>query len=59
VMIFSATGRVAFARVRVVVIRPCSNKFVTRFRSVARRCEGFRPSFDPELRCRIVYPLYA
>jgi hypothetical protein len=40
----------------VVVIRPCSNKLVTRFRSVARRCDGLRPSFDPELRCRIVYP---
>jgi hypothetical protein len=39
-----------------VVIRPCSNKLVTRFRSVARRCDGLRPSFDPELRCRIVYP---
>src|SRR5271155_2693436 len=56
VIIFSATGRVAFARVKVVVIRPCSNKLVTRFRSVARRCDGLRPSFDPELRCRIVYP---
>jgi hypothetical protein len=56
VIIFSATGRVAFARVSVVVIRPCSNKFVTRFRRVARRCDGLRPSFDPELRCRIVYP---
>jgi hypothetical protein len=56
VMIFSATGRAAFARVSVVVIRPCSNKLFTRFRSVARRCDGLRPSFDPELRCRIVYP---
>jgi hypothetical protein len=56
VIIFSATGRVAFARVSVVVIRPCSNKLVTRLRSVARRCDGLRPSFDPELRCRIVYP---
>src|ERR1700675_1466011 len=55
-MIFSATGRVAFARVSVVVIRPCSKRLVTRLRKVARRCEGLRPSFDPELRCRIVVP---
>src|ERR1700684_1300781 len=53
VMIFSATGRAAFARVSVVVMRPCSRRFVTRLRSVARRCHGLRPSFDPDLRCRI------
>src|SRR5579863_8743219 len=52
-MIFSATGRAAFARVSVVVMRPCSRRFVTRLRSVARRCHGLRPSFDPDLRCRI------
>src|ERR1700679_1477385 len=55
-MIFSATGRAAFARVSVVVMRPCSRRFVTRLRSVARRCHGLRPSFDPDLRCRI-YPV--
>src|SRR5262249_54634361 len=53
VIIFSATGRAAFARVSVVVIRPCSSKFVTRFRNVARRCHGLRPSFEREFRCRI------
>src|ERR1700742_1181309 len=53
VIIFSAIGRVAFARVSVVVMRPCSRRFVTRLRSVARRCHGLRPSFDPDLRCRI------
>src|SRR5262249_40270740 len=53
VMIFSATGRAAFARVIVVVMRPCSSRLVTRFRSVARRCHGLRPSFDPDFRCRI------
>src|SRR5580704_10278239 len=53
VIIFSTNGRAAFARVSVVVIRPCSRRFVTRLRSVARRCHGLRPSFDPDLRCRI------
>src|SRR5882672_6484972 len=59
VIIFSATGRAAFARVTVVVIRPCSKRLVTRFRSVARRCHGLRPSFDPDFRCRMSrrYPL--
>src|ERR1700682_3344884 len=57
-MIFSATGRVAFARVKVVVIRPCCSRLVTRLRNVARRCHGLRPSFDPDLRCRIVLSLY-
>src|SRR5258708_18247625 len=55
VIIFSATGRAAFARVSVVVIRPCSNRLVTRLRSTARRCAGCFPSFEPELRCRIAY----
>src|SRR5277367_1993083 len=54
-MIFSATGRAALARVSVVVMRPCSNKLVTRLRSVARRCHGLRPSFDPDFKCRIFY----
>src|SRR5271154_258044 len=57
-MIFSATGRAALARVSVVVMRPCSNKFVTRLRSVARRCHGLRPSFDPDFKCRIVLYSY-
>src|SRR5258708_795617 len=57
-MIFSATGRAAFARVSVVVIRPCSKRLVTRFRNVARRCHGLRPSFDPDFRCRIRLSLY-
>src|SRR6266852_3408565 len=52
-MIFSATGRVALARVRVVVMRPCSNRLVTRLRKVARRCHGLRPSFDPDFKCRM------
>src|ERR1700742_1582134 len=58
VIIFSAIGRAAFARVSVVVIRPCSRRFVTRLRSVARRCHGLRPSFDPDLRCRILLFLF-
>src|SRR5882672_3170382 len=37
VIIFSATGRAAFARVNVVVMRPCSNRLVTRLRNTARR----------------------
>jgi hypothetical protein len=57
VIIFSATGRVAFARVSVVVMRPCSKRLVTRLRSVARRCHGLRPRFDPDFRCRMLYPL--
>src|ERR1700680_1654909 len=57
VIIFSATGRAALARVTVVVIRPCANKLVTRLRSVARRCHGLRPSFDPDFKCRIAYPV--
>src|ERR1700716_1405724 len=55
VIIFSATGRAALARVKVVVMRPCSNRLVTRARKVARRWDGLRPSFDPDLRCRMVY----
>src|SRR5208337_2057348 len=57
VIIFSATGRVALARVSVVLMRPCSNRLVTRLRSVARRCHGLRPSFDPDFRCLIVSSL--
>src|ERR1700722_17917112 len=57
VIIFSATGRAAFARVSVVVIRPCSKRLVTRLRRVARRCQGLRPSLEPDLKCRIVVPL--
>src|SRR5215470_14840321 len=52
-MSFSATGRAALARVKVVVMRPCSNRFVTRLRNVARRCHGLRSSFEPDVRCRI------
>src|SRR5262249_11693998 len=52
-MIFSATGLVALARVSVVVMRPCSNRLVTRLRRVARRCHGLRPSLDPDFRCRM------
>src|SRR2546428_10681669 len=55
VIIFSATGRAALARVNVVVIRPCSNRLVTRLRSTARRWAGCFPSFEPEFRCRIAY----
>src|SRR3989454_11693060 len=55
VIIFSATGRAALARVSVVVIRPCSNRLVTRLRSTARRWAGCFPSFEPEFRCRIAY----
>src|SRR5215467_16048678 len=55
VIIFSATGRAALARVNVVVIRPWSSRLVTRFRRVARRCHGLRPSLDPDLPCRILY----
>ena len=36
-----------FARVTVVVMRSFSMTLVTRLRSVARRCAGWRPSFDP------------
>src|SRR5260370_380624 len=50
-----AIGRAALARVSVVVIRPCSNKLVTRLRSTARRWAGCFPSLEPELRCRIAY----
>src|SRR3954454_24821971 len=60
VIIFSATRRAALARVSVVVMRPCSNRLVTRFRSVARRCQGLRPSLEPDLRCRIFrFPFFA
>src|SRR5215470_7956268 len=41
-MIFSATGRVALARVSVVVMR---------------RCQGLRPSLDPDFRCRMLRSL--
>src|ERR1700674_5445660 len=53
VIIRSTSGRVALARLMVVVMRSRSMTLVTRLRSVARRCAGLRPSFDPELRCRI------
>src|SRR5690349_12443309 len=56
VIIFSATGRAALARVSVVVMRPCWSRLVTRLRKTARRWSGCLPSFDPELRCRMVFP---
>src|SRR5262252_1888719 len=55
-MIFSTTGRAALARVSVVVMRPCCSRLVTRLRNTARRWSGCLPSFDPELRCRMVDP---
>ena len=45
----------AFARVSVVVMRPCSKRLVTRPRSTARRCHGFLPSFDPDFKCRMFF----
>src|SRR5579872_4964662 len=53
VIIRSTNGRVALARRMVVVMRSFSMTLVTRLRKVARRCAGLRPSFDPELRCRM------
>ena len=50
VMIRSTSGRVAFARRSVVVMRSRSMTLVTRLRNVARRCAGLRPSLDPEFK---------
>src|SRR5712692_1105284 len=54
VMTRSTSGRAAFARASVVVTRSRSMTLVTRFRRVARRWAGLRPSLKPYLRCRMV-----
>src|ERR1700686_2949828 len=53
VIICSTSGLAALARVSVVVMRSFSITLVTRFRRVARRCAGWRPSLENELRCRM------
>src|SRR5580704_16821249 len=34
-------------------MRPCSKRLVTRLRRVARRCQGLRPSLEPDFKWRI------